>query len=197
MPFTLCLLLTLFPAIQSPRPQDAQVVPSITRFEAFQSRAGTVIVRAFLVAGFVRGPEGSVRVEYDVLTDSSTGEKEYGIILRVNPGAEPDRGTNTYIDYDEIQPLLKGIEQMSTTTTSITELPTFEATYRTKGGLVLAKFVDRGGVNYIKISSIFIAPNGTLGQSSVSVNPVIFNELGTLIEAAKARLDSIRQGRAN
>jgi hypothetical protein len=198
MPFVLCVLLTLPLPIQSQtRFQDISVAPSVTRLEAFQSRTGTVIIRAFSVAGFVRGSggEGSMRVEYDVLTDSTTGEKEYGIILRVNPGTQPDRGSNSYIDYDEIQPLLRSIEHLSAATTSITDLPTFEATHRSKGGLVITKYVDRGGVNYIRVSSIFVTPAGALAQSTVSLNPVIFNELGTLIEAAKTRLDQIRQAR--
>jgi hypothetical protein len=53
---------------------------------------------------------------------------------------------------------------------------------------VLAK--NRGGVKPHPLSGTFVTPIGALGQSTVTLNPVILREVGTPIAAAKAKVDS-------
>src|SRR5215831_323982 len=175
----------LLAALSSLQPQAEPVRPALTKLESMQMRSGSVIVRTFQVIGFAGRPnEGTVRVECDVITDSVTGEKEYGVILRLSPANERDSSI-AYLDYDEIQPLIRSLDEMSRTTAAITELPSFEAVYRTRGGIEIRISGDRGGMLHPSLTNVFILPTGLPGQQTVFFNPVGLSELGNLISTAK------------
>jgi hypothetical protein len=178
---------------QSSYPQNIWQRPP-TKIEAFQARTGTVVVRAFATIGAARVlNESVVRVEYDALTDVTSGEREYGIVIYVHNAREPEEGRIAFIDYDEIDSLVKSIEYIAKTNGSVTELPTFEASYRSRGGLEIASFGDKGGAVRASVTTTSVSLNGTITQSRAIMELSNLSDLGKLIAAARAKLDLIRE----
>jgi hypothetical protein len=168
-------------------PVETELQPR-TKLEAFQSRTGIVIIKGFSRIGLVAGLEGtSIEIENRELRDAGSNAREYGITVEVREAGNSARRSISYIDYDEIDPLLKGLEYLGKIDNSVTQLSRFEADYRTKGDLLVSASSSRGG-------SITLAISGGLFQRATSL--FRFEDLkvirGLIIEA-KNQLDAIQQ----
>jgi hypothetical protein len=145
-----------------------------------------VIIRGFSRIGSVRGEDGgNISVESKEFLDASSGEREYGMTIEVKKVGEPERKGTSYIDYDEIESLLKGIDYISKAEPSITKLDYFQAEYQTKGDFKISTF-SRNGQTMVAVSG------GIYGEVSVSLPLSKLLELKGLVENAKAKLDAIR-----
>ena len=91
-----------------------------------------------------------------------------------------------FIDYDEIESLLKGIEYIATVKSDNTRLDKFEATYKTKGDLRVGTFsIGKEGVEAV-------VKSGYIGSTSAFISLQQLAELRGLVSQAKQRLDSIK-----
>lgn len=130
-----------------------------TKLEAFQARTNVVIVKGYSRIGSATGEEGSsVRVETIELRDASANSKTYGIAVEVRDAQKPERSNISMVDYDEIDSLLKGLDYLGKVDSSVTQLRSFEADYRTRGDLVFSAFSGRGSAVTISVSSGVIRP---------------------------------------
>ena len=129
----------------------------------------------------------SVEVESKEFTDASTGKKEYGITVTVKSNSRFEKESTSYIDYDEIDSLLKGIAYIAKIDKTTTKLAAFQADYKTKGDLIVSTFsTSQGKVEAGVQSGRF---GGTLAYLSLSD----LDEFGKLITKAKEMLDEIRK----
>ncbi len=118
-------------AQEAARPQAPK-----TKIEAFDAQQGTVVIRGFSKMGELKGVYGGVvSVESMEFTHAATGRKEFGIAIDVEETSGLERESRSFIDYDEIDPLVKGIDYISKIDASATRLANFQADYRTKGDL--------------------------------------------------------------
>jgi hypothetical protein len=168
-------------------PVETELQPR-TKLEAFQSRTGVVIIKGFSRIGLAAGLDGtSIEVENRELRDAGSNSREYGITVEVREAGNNARRSLSFIDYDEIDPLLKGLEYLSKIDNSVTQLTRFEADYRTKGDLLFSASSTRGG-------NIALAISG--GDFRRTVSLFRFEDLkvirGLIIEA-KNQLDAIQQ----
>lgn len=128
-------------ALASPA-QDTNTLK--TDIGVFEAQTGAVIIKGF-------GQIGSVSVGTDVISvrckeskDVNTGHKAYGLVIEIT-GNNQQR-ERTFVDYDEIDSLLNGVNYLNKITYDVTSLPSFEASYTTKAGLrVVANSVRRQG----------------------------------------------------
>lgn len=168
----------------TPAPQPADYEP-LTRLEALDTQIGAVVVKNFTYVGSVTGFGGIAMVTSYEFVDVQTGHKEYGIGVEVRETNRSEREARTYVDYDEIEALLRGLDYISRIDKS-SSLENFEAQYRTRGELTV---------------STFLRPNGTL-QSEVAIGlfrkAAITISLGKLADFrklladAKATIDKIK-----
>ncbi len=115
-----------------------------TKIEIFDAKTGAVIVHGFSTIGTVRGRFGtSATVECKEFTDASSGKKEYGITITVKDTSEYKREHVSYIDYDEIDSLTKGIDYITKVDKTATKLDDFQADYKTKGELAFVENPQR------------------------------------------------------
>ncbi|HUQ34710.1 MAG TPA: hypothetical protein VM095_21510, partial [Pyrinomonadaceae bacterium] len=106
-------------------PVETQLQPR-TKLEAFQSRTGIVIIKGFSRIGVAAGLEGtSIEIENRELRDAGSNAREYGITVEVREAGNNARRSISYIDYDEIDPLLKGLEYLGKVDNSVTQLTRF------------------------------------------------------------------------
>jgi hypothetical protein len=170
---------------EGPNPRET----SKTKLEAFQAKTGTVIVTGFTEVGAIPDSYGgSITVESKEFTDGESGKKEYGITIGVKGGGELQREGVSYIDYDEIESLVKGIDYISGVKPSVTKLHDFQADYRTKGGFKISTFSSKDGQINAAVSS------GSIGEVDAFISLTQLDDLRGLIIKAKATLDEIRSG---
>ena len=166
---------------------EAELEPR-TKLEAFQARTGVVIIKGFSRIGLAAGLEGTlIVVENREFKDVGSNSREYGITVEVREAGSAGRRSLSYIDYDEIDPLLRGLEYLSKIDNSVTQLARFEADYRTRGDLLFSVSSGRGGVVTLAISG------GVIRRAISLFRLEDFKVIRGLIIEAKNQLDAIQQ----
>jgi len=106
-------------------------LPPATVLEGFRAPLGAVVTIGHETLGEVKG----ISVQIRELRDS-TGGRVRGAVVEVNPDkASPQV---SYIDIDELPPLIHGLDQLLAVTTNPTQFRNFEVHYATKGELEIA-----------------------------------------------------------
>jgi len=178
------LLLTLWGtdarAQSSPIPQKERK----TKLEAFQAQSGVVIIKGYSVIGRISGL-GSIEVIAMEFTEASNRRKQKGIVVEIKESGKFADSNRSFIDYDEIQSLLKGIDYIASLRADVTDLNQFEATYQTKGNFKVTTFNTKTGEIKAAVSSGYIRP----ATAFISLEQL--GELRRIITLAKQKLDSI------
>jgi hypothetical protein len=175
--------------------QEAQPSPTPfefeTRIESLMYETGTVIVKGYTRVGSMSGSRGTASFTAWEVTDAGSGRRERGVGVEIsdsdsnqNPN-RPDFDERAYIDYDELAPLLKGIDYIMRLDDKATKLSRYEAQYQTRGGLVLVTFNTPGGY------AAAISTGGGRRPRFV-LRPTGLAEFRNLIESAKDALDAAR-----
>jgi len=165
-----------------------QITKPKTKLEEFTARTGTVIVKGFEEIGDVYGLYDTlIKVDAKEFFNVSSGKKEYGITIEViKEKGRYDKKDTSYIDYDEIDSLLKGIAYIEKVDNKVTKFSNFQADYNTKGDFSISTF-STGNKIMIAISS------RRIGGVSAYYNFSSLTEIKSLIQKAKQKIDSIRQ----
>jgi hypothetical protein len=159
-----------------------------TKLEAFVAQDGVVIVRGFKQIGQLRGAYGgTLTVQAMEFASASTGKREYGMTIAVKESGRLEREDTSYIDYDEIESLVRGLEYIGKVDKSVTRFDNFQADYRTRGDLAISTFSAHDGTTMLGVSS------GSIGPVSVFFSITDLSKLRDLVVQAKAALDSVRQ----
>ena len=166
----------------SPEPEKPK-----TKLEAFVAQDGAVIVQGFSKIGEVKGQYStSVVVESKELTNASSGKKEHGITFEVRE-TRPERDHTSYVDYDEIPSLIKGLEYIAKVDKSATPFDNFQADYRTRGDLQISTYSTDGGAKIAAAVS-----SGTIGRTRAFLTLRDLDSLRTFVETARAGLEKSR-----
>lgn len=152
-----------------------------TNLEALECRTNALIVKGTIEVGSINGSAGNVIIGAKESTDASTGHKAFGVAVIVRGRTGQD---TSYVDYEELDSLLKALAQMNTTPWSQTALPQVEVSYITKDGLRFASANARGntGIEAVVQSNRTSVVSAYLSGAQI---PALRN----LIENAKAKLD--------
>lgn len=164
--------------------QDTNILK--TEIGLFENRTGSVIIKGFGQIGSVAAGVADISVRCKETTDVSIGRKVYGLAIEISGNTfPPDR---IYVDEDEIDPLLSGINYLVKINYDVTALPGFEASYTTKAGLeVLANSVRKdGGIQYS------LAGNYT---PRVPLSSIQMTQLYGLIQQARKNLEAVAAGK--
>jgi hypothetical protein len=167
----------------SPTPPEFQ-----TRLESLMSEPGTVIVKGYTRVGSMNGSRGVAYFTVWEATDAGTGRREQGVAVEISDAGanRPDSEERAYIDYDELAPLLKGIDYIMKLNDKATKLSSYEAQYQTRGGLMLITFNTTNGY------AAAISTGGGRRPRFV-LRPTGLAEFRNLLESAKDVLDGARQ----
>jgi hypothetical protein len=158
-----------------------------TKLERFVAQDGAVIIRGFSSMGKLKGNYGgSVEVEAKEFVNVTTGKKERGITVEVKETLRFERTHTSYVDLDELDSLLKGLDYIARANKSVTKLDNFQADYRSRGDLVVSTFSDsQGGVN-AAVSS------GVIGKTDAILDLSDLTKLREIVAAAQARLVALQ-----
>ena len=115
--------------------------------------------------------------------DASTPTvRSTGVSIEVKEAGRLERENTAYIDSDEIQSLLAGIDYIAKASAAVTALSSFEVEYRTKGDFRVTVFNDNSG----KLSAAVSA--GRIGKTSAYLSMGQLQELRALILTAKGKV---------
>ena len=168
------------------RPLACEPLEPRTKLEAIESRYERVIIKGFTqYATFsVRGVE--VRLDAVEMKDTADSTRAMGFVIALRELGDRSRENRSFIDYEEIDRLIKAMESVAKVNESITKLAGFEARYRTLGDLEINVFRQtRSGTAASLSTGICDRVTGLLTLDDLD------RLRGHLIEA-KARLDEIK-----
>ena len=87
--------------------------PPATKIEAFSSKTGIVMIRAFSIIGRIRG-QGLVTIDAREFRDaSSPSQGVYGIAVEVKEAGRLERESRSFIDLDESDSLVRGLDYIA------------------------------------------------------------------------------------
>jgi len=170
---------------ESPKPQTIKT-------EAFSARKGIVLIKGFTSIGTVKSKDaGRVSVETVELRDASNPKsQELGIkidVLGFSQGMGRVADSISFIDYDEIDSLIKGLDYIAKIDKSVTTMSDFEVTYKTKSDFSISVFNDSKG----KLSSVVSSGNRT---ANVYLSLDELEKIKSLFVKAKQSLDTLKNG---
>src|SRR5436190_10784080 len=143
------LLLILFVSVSAqaqrrwqrlPAPRDPQFYEPRNKLEDFEGRVETLLIKGRHVVGTIRTQNGYARVEASEIRDSANGQTASGAVITIVADGGPAGDIRSFIDYDEIDGLVKALDTASKASESITRLSHFEVRYRTKGDFEIMVF---------------------------------------------------------
>jgi hypothetical protein len=182
------VLLAIATPVLAQSEQSAEPEKPKTKLEAFVAQDGAVIVQGFSKIGEVKGQYGtSVVIESKEFTNASTGKKEHGITFEVRERSRLERDHTSYVDYDEIPSLIKGLEYIAKVDKSATPFENFQADYRTRGDLQISTYSTDGGA---KIAAG--VTSGTIGKTRAFLTLADLDSLRAFVETARAGLEKSR-----
>jgi hypothetical protein len=174
---------------QRPGPQfwrrlSCEPVEPRTKLEAFDERYGTVVVKGFTQINSidVRG----VRVDAIELRDSARATRVSGIVIALGSGGERPQEHRAFIDYEEIDGLLAGIDSVSRVNETMTKLAGFEGKYRTLGDFEVSVFRQTRSGNAVSLTT------GVCEQARVTMSLDELLKVKAMIAEAKAKIDEAK-----
>ena len=176
------------PGPQFRRQLACEPVEPRTKLEAIDGGYERVLLKGFSRIATVRVRGAEIRVDAVELRDNTTSTKAMGIVIVMREADQERINENrAFVDYDEIDSLLRAIDLSAKVNETVTKLSGFEARYRTRGDFELAVF--RQGRTSGTAASV------TTGICDRVTGLLTLDELELLrahIVEAKARLDEIK-----
>lgn len=184
------LMLTILLACGAAHGQEGHEptkVPPATKLEAFSARTGVVLIKGYSSLGVLIGTGRATIDSREFRDGGNPKNREYGISITVKEGGRVERESISYIDADEIDSLIRGIDYIARIDKTVTTMNEFEAQYRTKGDLSITTFSSgRGAETHVAISS------GRVGRTTAFFKLSDLQGFKALIEKAKSEIDVAR-----
>ena len=159
-----------------------------SKLEAFNAKTGVVMIRGFEKVGSIFALYGSqLDVESKEFINVSEGTTQYGITIElIKLVGETSIKRKSYVDYDEIDSLIEGIDYITKVSPSVTQFEHFQADYKTRGDLKVSIFSSDEGV-------LGVVTSGKEGGVSIYFKLDTLTQVKALLLHAKRRIDVIRE----
>lgn len=157
-----------------------------TKIEAFSAKTGVVMIKGFSTIGRIQG-QGTVNIDAREYRDASSPKTGvYGIRIEVKESGRLQRENKSFIDQDEIDSMISGIDYIAKISKSVTLLKDFEAEYRTKDDFSITVYSDSNGTLSLAVGS------GRIGKSSAFLKLGDLDQLKSLILEAKRTIEGAK-----
>lgn len=168
------------------RPLSCEPLEPRTRLEAIESRYERVITKGFSQFAIITTRAVEIRLDAIEMKDTGDATRAIGLVIALRELDESPRENRAFIDYQEIDRLIKGMESVARVNETITKLAGFEARYRTLGDLEINVFRQTRSGTAASLSS------GICDRVTALLTLDDLEKLRGHIIEAKARLDEIR-----
>lgn len=183
------LLFSIFLAASTSTFAQQQATPTSkpkTDLESFQEKFGSVIIKGYSEVGslLVRGKKLTFSARE--VRDAVTNTKVKGLVVEIDSQERFSSSKRSFVEYNEIASLLRGIEFISKIDNSVTSLSNFEASYQTKGDFGVTVFNSSGNILSVAVSV------GSTGKETVFGDMTLLSKISELIQKAKDTLDNVK-----
>ncbi len=153
-----------------------------THFQKVNATADTLLIKGSSTVGTLPDHiQYPVEIRAERISNQLTTNGVYAVSVRTTIG---DQLQVDYIDYDELDAVIAGVQYISAATSTVTPFDNFETVIRTRGGLSIAK-VGRGPKVIIAMTC-----GGTNCVRNV-MEPFVLDSLGKTLTEAKAKIDLV------
>jgi hypothetical protein len=168
------------------RPLACEPLEPRTKLEEIESRYERVITKGFTQYATlnVRGVE--VRLDAIEMKDTANSTRALGFVIALKESGDKPRENRSFIDYEEIDRLIKAMETVAKVNETMTKLAGFEARYRTVGDLEISVFRQTRSGTAASLSS------GICDRVTALMTLDELDKLRGHLMEAKARLDEIK-----
>ncbi len=170
------------------RPLTCEPVEPRTKLEAIDSRFEQVLIKGFTQVATLNVRGADIRVDAVEIKDAKPGgDRVLGLVIALREQGETPRENRAFVDYEDIDPLLRALDSVTKVNESVSKLVGFEARYRTVGDLEVTVFRQS------RVSGT--AASLSAGICDRVTGLLTLDEMDRLrahIVEAKARLDEIK-----
>ena len=158
-----------------------------TQLETFLSKKGTILVKVFHSLGTLSGTVGT-SAELTALTLYEPGKESVGrrgIKIEVKGGGRLEREHTSFLDLDEVDALVRGLDYMADATSgwAANQTDYTEMVFSTKGDFQVGFYVSEGQ------SHPFVA-SGTIGAANAFLGPEGLKSLRGMLAQGQNYLQS-------
>jgi hypothetical protein len=183
---SLAIVALLLPSAYAANLKDS-VPQAKTKLEQFSAKTGVVLIRGFQKIGSAQGLYStSVNIQSKEFTNVTDGSKQYGITIETfKENGKYDKQHTSFIDFDEINSLIQGIDYISKIKPDVTKFEDFQADYTTKGSLKISTF-SSGDKLMAAVTS------GNIGGVAAYFNIEDLAKIKDLLLKAKKKIESVK-----
>lgn len=138
--------------VQVPFINDQSNKP-LTDLEQFQDTYGATLLKGFTELPRVRGSSGSVQVTIVEFRNAANNSRVKGVAIDVSTAERPTERARSFIEYSELEGLIRGITLISKVDKSSSPLNSLEAVYTTKGEFSISNFFNWQGESRIAVTA--------------------------------------------
>lgn len=154
-----------------------------TYYDAFNGTQDTVLIKGSSTIGTLNSQiDYPVEIRAERLSNPQTSNSVYAVSFRTKVDQHVTQ--IDYVDYDELDALIRSVQFISQANSTITPLDNFETVFRTRSGLSIAK-IGRGNKVFITMTS------GNLPVARNQMASFVLDDLGRYLAAAKAKIDAV------
>jgi len=164
-----------------------------TKLEEIQDRLEQAIYKGFLSIGTVSGRNGSAEVNAVELRSNTEAARATGIAIQLAESAQPATEIQSFIDYEEIDPLIRGLDLVARVDDTTTRMPNFSASYRTRDDFGIVVFKQTRSGIAVKLENSSLNGNGGIDRATIYITLDELNKLRGMILEAKQRIDQMKQ----
>jgi hypothetical protein len=174
------------PGPQFRRPLACEPVEPRTKLEAIEWQYERVLVKGFSQVATFMARDVEVRIDAVELKETASANRAIGLVIALREIGENGHENRAFVDYDEIDRLLKGLDAVAHVNETVTKLASFEARYRTLGDLELAVFRQSRSGTAASLTS------GICDRVTALLTLDELDRLRAHIVEAKVRLDEVK-----
>lgn len=183
--FFISLLLLVTSVVSSENIKDVAQKPA-TKLEELTSIKGSILIQSFQKIGTLNAKYSSqIKVRIYEFSDEKSKSKTYGLGIEVETGDKYNNSASSYIDFDEIPSLIKGLEFISGIQKNPTNLENYEAKYQTRGGLEVINFNSFEGIQAVIKAGRYNAKNAFIELKDLHI-------FKTMIEDSHKKLQELK-----
>ncbi|HEY6121630.1 MAG TPA: hypothetical protein VIV66_16850 [Pyrinomonadaceae bacterium] len=201
-PILLIAMTCLASNVLAQRPQRSRTIPQSarkyyldearTRLEEVQDRLGQVVYKGFMSIGMISGRNGSAELNIVELRSANEPGRLTGLSILLSESSQPASEIQSFVDYDEIDSLIKGLDTVARVDDTITKMPNFSASYRTNDDFAITVFKQTRSGIAVRIENSALNGTGGIDRATIYITLDELNRWRGMLLEAKQRLDEMK-----